>query len=45
MSINSPIKTAENHKLCIERLNILANLKKKKTFLNKQYDACTAFGI
>jgi hypothetical protein len=43
MSIHFPIKTTENHKLCIERINILANLK--RAFLNKQYDASTAFGI
>jgi hypothetical protein len=43
MSIHSTIITAENHKLCIERIKILANLK--RAFLNKQYDASTAFGI
>jgi hypothetical protein len=43
MSMHSPVKTAEYHKLCVERLNISANLNKKKTFLKKKYDASTSF--
>jgi hypothetical protein len=43
MSIYSPIKTAEKHKLCIDTIKILANLK--RAFLNKQYYASTVFGI
>jgi uncharacterized protein YqfA (UPF0365 family) len=41
--MHSPIKTAENHKLCIEWLNTIS--KQTKPFLKKEHDAGTAFLI
>jgi hypothetical protein len=40
--IDRPIKTAENHKLCIERFNAISK-QTKAFFLNKEHGASTAF--